>query len=101
MPFAFAPAGVPGSGVLARPYAGSCPSLVRPVAGAWGTGAPIAGSKARFRATGAPIDGLPVTAALATAVSGSAQRDLNAQHDLNAQNDGTTLGFHPSGRSQS
>jgi hypothetical protein len=80
MPFAFAPAGVLGSGrLLARPYASAAasPSLLRPMADEWGTGAPIVAGAARLRGT---------------AVPGTAQQDLNAQ------NDGTTLGIHSSGR---
>jgi hypothetical protein len=93
MPFAFAPTGVPGSGsVVARPYAVPCPSLLRPITGAWGTGAPVAGSPV----AGGPVAGGPVAGGMAR-LRGTAV-PCTAQHDPNAQNDGTTLGFHPSGR---
>jgi hypothetical protein len=94
--FAFAPAGVLGSGSAdARPYACAAvrPSLVAPVAVAEGTRVPVAGM-ARRRAEealagfGAPINttDLPIT----------------KQHDPINQNDGTTpLGIHPRGRSTS
>jgi hypothetical protein len=103
MPFAFAPTGVPGSGsVVARPYAVPCPSLLRPITGAWGTGAPVAGSPvaggpvAGGPVAGGPVAGGPVAGGMAR-LRGTAV-PCTAQHDPNAQNDGTTLGFHPSGR---
>ncbi len=89
---AFAPAGVLGSGsVVARPYACavSLPSLDAPVVAVQGTGVAAAGhttgAAACLRATGLFAIGAPVT----------------SQPDQISQNDGTTLGFHPSGRPQS
>ena len=87
MPFAFAPAGVLGSGsAFARPYACAVfrPSLLGALAEAEGTRVPSAGTERRGAA--------PV-------VMGFAARPVTQQHDLSTPNDGTTpLGNHSPGR---
>jgi hypothetical protein len=98
MPWSTAPTAFAGLGVAVRPYA-DC-AAARPdlggVAGpVRGTGVPSvgavpSGSALRHRGTGLP------TAALAEGIA-SAQR-TQQNFDLIPQNDGTTLGFHPSGR---
>ena len=87
----FAPAWVPGTGsVVARPYACATarPSLADVVAGARGTGVPMAGAKRRV----ADAAGTGFPAALPTA----------QQHDPITRHDGTTpLGIHSPGRPKS
>ena len=86
-----APTAFAGLGVEVRPYA-DC-AAARPdlgdVAG-WvrGSGVP-SGSALRHRGTGLPT-GMPITSALVPL----SQRKF----DQIPQNDGTTLGYHPSGR---
>ena len=92
----FAPAGVPGSGsVVARPYAcaTALPTLVPVVAGAQGTGVPMAGTKRR----GADLEGFGFQAALP-----APQHDPISTTRIRTQNDGTTpLGIHSPGRPKS
>ena len=94
--YAFAPAGVLGSGSVAvRPHTCAVvrPSLVPTVAVAEGTRVPVAGMARRrgewaLAGVGAAIDGTDLL--------------FTNQHDPITTNDGTTpLGIHPRGRSTS
>jgi hypothetical protein len=98
--FAFAPAGVLGSGSAdARPQACAAASaalLGGPVgvpAVVKGSGLPVSvpatGMPARFRGWATEATGVPTA------------YDVRQHIDLIAQNDGTTLGIHPRGRSTS
>jgi hypothetical protein len=94
--FAFAPAGVLGSGCAdARPYACTAvrPSLLPPVAVVEGTGVPFAAmARNRDAEALAGVWGAVQATALSTA----------SQHDPITKNDGTTpLGIQPRGRSTS
>ena len=93
--FAFAPAGVLGSGsVDVRPH--GCvavrPSLLGVGAGVQGTGVPFA---AMARSRDAEVLAGVWGAVQATALS------IASQHDPITKNDGTTLGIHSPGRPQS
>jgi hypothetical protein len=93
--FAFAPAGIPGSGSAdARPHACATvrPSLLPPVAVVDGTRVPVV-VMARRR-------GAEALAGFGAAIDGTAVP--TTQHDPISKNDGTTpLGIHPRGRSTS
>jgi hypothetical protein len=85
----FAPAGVLGRGsALARPYAGAAVRLlaVAPRAAVQGTGVPTA----RLR---------DVIAGVTCSPRGGFTAQFHTQNQ--SQNDGTTLGSHPSSRTQS
>jgi len=99
-PFAFAPAGVLGSGSLdVRPY--SCAAVPSALLGApvgvaavvKGSGLPVSapatGMPARFRGWATEATGAPSTF------------DVRQHNDLITQNDGTTLGNHSPGRPKS
>ena len=94
--FAFAPAGVLGSGsVDARPYACTAvrPSLLPPVGVVEGTRVP---SVAIGRGRGAEV-----VTGIGTALSATTLPIAQMQHQIR-KNDGTTpLGIHPRGRSTS
>jgi hypothetical protein len=94
--FAFAPAGVLGSGSAdARPLACTAvrPSLLPPVGVVEGTRVPFV-AMARLR-------GAEAFAGVGTAVQATTA-SIASQHDPIGKNDGTTpLGIHPRGRSTS
>jgi hypothetical protein len=84
-----APAGLPGLGVDVRPYAADCALAQLDLGGA---ALPVQGRRApaiRHRGTGLFTTGMPATKQFVP---------TSQQFDLIPQNDGTTLGYHPSGR---
>jgi hypothetical protein len=88
--FAFAPAGVPGSGSAdARPYlcAAALPALLPPAADVRGTRVPTGMVAPRLRGWAAQDTGT------------AAEQLIRTKNDPNSQNDGTTpLGDHSSRR---
>jgi hypothetical protein len=97
--FAFAPAGVLGSGsVDVRPY--SCAAVPSaPLGAPVGVAAVVKGSGLPVSA---PATGMPARfRGWATEATGAPAFDVRQHDDLITQNDGTTLGNHSPGRPKS
>jgi hypothetical protein len=93
MTWTAAPAGVAGLGADVRPYAVECAAVRPDLSGArvavQGTGVPTGDVILRHRGTGLFTTGMSTATTFAP---------LSQQFDQIPQHDGTTLGFHPSGR---